>query len=120
MMKGRPPPLLVTFVLAALMWGAARAWPQLSFDLRAARMLAAVIALAGIAVCVFGVASFRRAQTTVDPRKPAQASALVASGVYRLSRNPMYLGFLLLLVAWGVYLSYVPALLLAPAARSST
>jgi len=117
-MHRRLPPLLVTFVLAILMWGAARVWPRLSFDLPAAHMLAATIALAGVAVCALGVASFRRSQTTVDPRRPAKASALVASGVYRLSRNPMYLGFLLLLVAWGVYLSHVPSLLLVPPAMA--
>jgi protein-S-isoprenylcysteine O-methyltransferase Ste14 len=74
-----------------------------------------VIALAGIALRA-RVTSFRRAQTTVDPTRPAKASALVVGGVYRLSRNPMYLGFLLLLLAWGVYLSHLPSLLLAPLA----
>lgn len=115
-MHRRLPPLLLTLMLAVLMWAAARTWPRLSFDLPVARMLAAALALAGAAICGLAVASFGRARTTVNPTRPAETSALVASGVYRLSRNPMYLGFLLLLLAWGVYLSHVPALLLAPPA----
>lgn len=113
-MQRRLPPLLLTFVLAILMWGIARTWPRLAFDVPAARWLSAVIALAGIAICTLGIVSFRRARTTVDPTRPAKASALVVGGVYRLSRNPMYLGFLLLLLAWGVLLSHLPSLLLAP------
>ena len=115
-MQRRLPPLLLTFVLAILMWGTARFWPRLSFDLPAARLLAALIAVSGIAICTLGVVSFRRARTTVDPTRPAKASALVVSGIYRLSRNPMYLGFLLLLLAWGVYLSHLLSLLVAPPA----
>ncbi|MBY0491567.1 MAG: isoprenylcysteine carboxylmethyltransferase family protein [Gemmatimonadaceae bacterium] len=40
-----------------------------------------------------GVAAFRRQRTTVDPRYPERATTLVAEGVYRWTRNPMYVGF---------------------------
>ncbi len=68
----------------------------------------------GFAVSIAGVLSFRRAGTTVDPTRPQKASSLVSSGIYRYSRNPMYLGMLLVLIGWGVYLSNIPALLLVP------
>ncbi|NER62664.1 isoprenylcysteine carboxylmethyltransferase family protein [Pseudomonas sp. MAFF212427] len=58
-----------------------------------------------------GVLSFRRARTTVNPLKPETASALVRSGVYRYTRNPMYLGFATVLVAWAILLAWPPALL---------
>ncbi|MNJ74873.1 hypothetical protein D3C77_718740 [compost metagenome] len=41
----------------------------------------------------------------VNPLKPASASALVTSGIYRVTRNPMYLGFALVLAAWTVFLA---------------
>lgn len=60
-----------------------------------------------------GVISFRRARTTVNPLKPETATALVTSGVYRYTRNPMYLGMLAILVAWAAFLAS-PAALLGP------
>ncbi|WP_299803911.1 isoprenylcysteine carboxylmethyltransferase family protein [uncultured Shewanella sp.] len=59
----------------------------------------------GMLSAIAGVISFKRAKTTVNPLKPETASALVASGMYRLSRNPMYLGMTLALCAWACYLA---------------
>jgi protein-S-isoprenylcysteine O-methyltransferase Ste14 len=70
-------------------------------------LVAAAVAALGIAVAVGGVISFRRAKTTVNPLKPERSAALVATGVYSFTRNPMYLGMALVLVAWAVYLSSI-------------
>ena len=53
---------------------------------------------------VLGLLAFRRSRTTVDPFKPHRASAFVASGVYQVTRNPMYVGLLFLLLGWAVFL----------------
>ena len=58
--------------------------------------------------------SFRRARTTVNPLQPTKASTLVATGIYRVSRNPMYLGFLVCLLGWAILLSNPIAFLLPP------
>ena len=50
----------------------------------------------------------------MNPLKPDTSSSLVGSGVYKLTRNPMYLGFLMLLLAWAIYLSNAFALLFVP------
>ena len=71
-------------------------------------MLAGVVALAGIF-------AFRNNRTTVNPLSPGTASVVVTTGVYRISRNPMYLGFLMALAGWAVHLSNVGATLLLPA-----
>ncbi|BAU77218.1 putative protein-S-isoprenylcysteine methyltransferase [Metapseudomonas furukawaii] len=70
-----------------------------------------LVLLAAAAVCLAGVLSFRLANTTVNPLKPETASSLVSSGVYRYTRNPMYLGFAVALVAWSIYLGSLVALL---------
>lgn len=57
--------------------------------------------VAGAAVALAGVAAFRRAKTTVNPLTPG-ASALVTTGIYGWTRNPMYLGMLLVLLGVGV------------------
>ena len=77
--------------------------------------LVALFAGAGIAFDVADLLSFRASRTTVNPLKPERASALVTQGVYRLTRNPMYVGMACLLLAWAAWLwQLLP--LLGPAA----
>ena len=96
------------------MWLSSRAVPALAFPGPVQSFIAGALALAGAAIAILGVSSFVRAGTTVNPLTPDASSSLVTSGVYRISRNPMYLGFLLLLLAWGIYLANVLALLPVP------
>jgi protein-S-isoprenylcysteine O-methyltransferase Ste14 len=99
------PPPVVGAVLAAAMWGAAAHGPQLALPGGARVAAVAALAIAGVAFDVLGIVAFRRARTTVNPLKPERASAMVTGGVYRVSRNPMYGGMALLLLAWAVYLA---------------
>ena len=64
-----------------------------------------LLVMAGAAFDALGILAFRALRTTVNPLKPERASALVTSGVYRVTRNPMYVGMVLFLLAWAVYLS---------------
>lgn len=101
------PPLVVWLVLAGVQFGVARLAPGLSFTLPGRTPIALALALAalGLGVALAGVAAFRRQGTTVNPLDPNASSSIVTSGVYRISRNPMYLGFLLVLAGWAAYLS---------------
>jgi len=110
----KAPPLAVGALLAALMWLVSRAVPALSFVLPGRKLLALSFAITGAIIIVVGVASFRRAKTTINPLKPESSSSLVVSGIYRFSRNPMYLGFLLALFGWAVLLSNALAFLFLP------
>lgn len=105
------PPPVVALLAAAAMWGIARLAPLV--DLPQSLRIGAAIAcaLAGVGIDVVALVSFRLAKTTFNPMKVQETSALVCSGVYRLSRNPMYVGSVLILVAWAVYLSSAWALL---------
>ena len=87
------------------MWAAARVGPGFEFTLPACRSIAAVLAVGGVTVALLGIASFRRAKTTVNPLHPEAASTLVATGIYQRTRNPMYLGLLLVLLGWAVFLT---------------
>lgn len=106
----RVPPLLVVLLWALLM--GFLAWPEGLTSPPSWRLgIAGLVALLGGALCLAGVLSFRRAQTTVNPLVPSNASTLVASGVYRYSRNPMYLGFAIVLLAWAIFLGVPQAAL---------
>ena len=98
------PPPVVALVVALAMWAVSRSTFALEVDVALRIILAVVIALAGLASGAAGIAAFRRARTTLDPMKPQAASSLVTGGIYRVTRNPMYLGVLLVLVGWAVFL----------------
>jgi protein-S-isoprenylcysteine O-methyltransferase Ste14 len=108
-----PPPVIdATFALA--MWGVARLLPGLSADWPGRTPASVALALAGGLVALAGLIAFRRHRTTFNPLRPESASALVSTGVYAFTRNPMYLGMLLVLVAWALYLSNLAAAALVP------
>ena len=67
-----------------------------------------------VIVCGAGIAEFRRARTTVSPVDPSAASALVDTGIYRWTRNPMYLGMAMLLLGWTIILGNPAGLLAVP------
>jgi protein-S-isoprenylcysteine O-methyltransferase Ste14 len=108
-----PPPLVALFI-AILM----RLTPALAGSVAIPSDLRLGIALAllclGLSVAASGVIGFRLARTTLNPIKASTASTLVSSGIYRLTRNPMYLGLLLQLLAWAVFLANPLALLFLP------
>ena len=109
------PPVAVVLVTAGCMWLVAWAVPALGFRFPARDLVAMSLALAGAVTSALGVISFRRAGTTVNPMKPESSSSLVTSGIYKLTRNTMYLGSILVLLGWSVYLSSLPAFLFLPA-----
>ena len=98
-----PPLVLVALFAAAIV--AASVWiPLVHVPVPGHRALALLLVLAGLGVALAGVVAFQRAHTTVNPMAPQRATAVVRTGLYRLSRNPMYLGLalaLLGLAAWG-------------------
>ena len=104
------PPPVVTLAVGVLMWALARLLPALHFTMPLRGVLATAFAVAGLALVVACALQFRRAGTTVNPMRPARVTTLVDTGLYRFSRNPIYLGDALLLVGWGVWLGNVASI----------
>ena len=99
------PPPVVLLVVAAAMWAVSWFGQPFNLDDSSQTVLAGSIAIIGAGIDIFCVISFWRAKTTVNPLRPRNSSALVTSGAYRFSRNPMYLGQALIVAAWAVFLS---------------
>ena len=97
------------------MAGTAYAFLPIPIPATAKAAAAIVIALIGAAIDLAGLIAFRRAKTTINPLKPQNSSSLVTGGIYRYTRNPMYLGMLAFLLAWSAYLAQ-PLALLGPLA----
>lgn len=108
------PPPVVTLLAALAMWGVALVTPPLAVPGRLRAAAAIVLAAGGLASAISAVLAFRRARTTIHPLQPETSSALVTTGIYRVTRNPMYLGLAMLLIAWAALLSSLWALLVLP------
>jgi protein-S-isoprenylcysteine O-methyltransferase Ste14 len=110
-LENKIPPPVIAALFAAAMWVLSRYVAGVEVSGSARMVSAILILLLGVFFCLAGVVSFKRAKTTVNPLKPETASALVNSGIYRISRNPMYVGFALILFAWAAFLASPWALL---------
>ena len=108
------PPPVVTAVFALLMWFVARAFPSLDVEVPARIPAAATILVVAVVIGIAAVLGFRRAKTTINPLKPEASSALVVRGIYRWTRNPMYLAMLLVLIGWACIVGNVAALVMLP------
>ncbi len=108
----RIPPPVVALIFAGLMAVCAQAVPILSVPFPRHGALAFAVALLGLGIDVVAVVSFLQARTTINPTMPDATRSLVTSGIYSVTRNPMYVGLTLLLTAWGLYLSNALALFL--------
>ena len=108
-----PPP--AQFVItAAAMFGVSKIVPALKFSLSGSTAVGIGLAVIGLSSGIMGVMQFKKAQTTPNPKEIEKASSLVTSGIYQYTRNPMYLGLVLMLLGWALYLSHFLAFILIP------
>jgi len=105
------PPPVVALLVGAAMWFATPQRASLELPLVVRIVAFVVIALAGGATALAGDREFKRARTTINPFKPENSTALVTSGIYRFTRNPMYVGLTLVLLGWAAFLGSAWALL---------
>lgn len=115
-LEHRIPPPLIDAACAGVMWALARAFPQAQWSNGSVWVTGAALALAALGggVALAGVLAFGRARTTVNPLAPQRASVLVTQGICRVTRNPMYLGMLIVLAGWAVWLGNAAAWLGLP------
>lgn len=97
------PPVLIVFITGILMWLISLVTLHLSFP--GYYFLSALLVVLGGVVGILGITSFQRAKTTLNPMNPSASSSLVTTGIYSLTRNPMYVGLLFVLLGWAVFLA---------------
>lgn len=114
MLELKVPPLVVFLLTGALMWALARWVPHADVSVPGGVIVASLLVLAGVALAVSAIRRFRQHDTTVHPTKPEEASTIVTTGIYRFTRNPMYLALALVLTAWGIKLGNASSLACVP------
>jgi protein-S-isoprenylcysteine O-methyltransferase Ste14 len=103
-LKLRVPPPLWLLVFGLLMWGLHRMLPLGHWIGTPWRPVGWLIVIAGVITSTTAALQFRRVGTTLNPLAPAKATTLVTSGAFSCSRNPMYLGLLVVLTGWAFVL----------------
>ncbi len=98
------PPPVVAALIATLMWFNNRMLGLGRVESVWLLPLSIVLLLIGLVLMTLALAAFVSVKTTVNPLRPARASSLVTSGIFNYSRNPIYLGDLLMLAAFVVWL----------------
>jgi protein-S-isoprenylcysteine O-methyltransferase Ste14 len=101
------PPPAVALLFAGFMWLLSASESTTTLALPWRRTVAVAAWSLGFAIAVAGAFEFWRAKTTVNPLIPEAATSMVTSGIYRYSRNPMYLALLFVLFGWAVWLSHL-------------
>jgi protein-S-isoprenylcysteine O-methyltransferase Ste14 len=108
------PPPAVALAFGIVMWLVAMLTQAPHLSVPFTTYAGILLALLGQGVGIAGMVAFRKAKTTINPVSPANASSLVARGIFRYTRNPMYVGWLLTLLGWAAYLSSLFSVLFVP------
>lgn len=97
------------------MWMASRMTPELAVAQPLRLLLAITLTAVGVGLIIGARGALNSARTTWHPTEPERTTHLVSTGVFRLSRNPMYLGMLLVLLGWAAVLANPVAMVLSAA-----
>ena len=103
-LENRIPPPVVGLLVAIGMWLLARRWPIIAFSLPHPFLIGLTVASVGGIISTAGAREFRRVKTTVNPLHPERATSVVTTGIYRWTRNPMYVGIAMVLL--GCFLAF--------------
>ena len=112
MLKNKIPPPIVTLVFAALILFSTKWTPSLEFS--GQNLISLFFMIAGFIVLLIAISAFIKFKTTINPLKPEQASSLVMTGIFKFSRNPMYLGMLLLILSLWIKTGAILGFILVP------
>ena len=105
-MKAIIPPPVVFLICGILMWATQQFLPLFEFWLPYNRVLFALLLFIGFCISGSGVASILKRKTVIHPhiRSLSKATDLVTTGIYRYTRNPIYLGMAIMLLGWLMFL----------------
>lgn len=106
------PPVAVMIIVGTAMWLVSIVLPKMHLSDAFRVAMVVFFAAIGAAFGITGLLSFSKAKTTFDPMKPDSSTSLVTSGIYSITRNPMYVGLLSFLTAWCFFVESAYALLL--------
>jgi protein-S-isoprenylcysteine O-methyltransferase Ste14 len=106
-MKNKIPPPIILLLAGIAMWFVAHSEYAYKIAIPFALVIAIALAASGVFISASAIRQFGSAETTISPLEPDTATSLVHTGVFRRTRNPMYVGLLLVLSGWMIWLQSV-------------
>ena len=111
-LKTKIPPPIVTLIFALAIYFSSRYFIVLEIPMRG--ILSSIFIILGIFVTFSSARIFKKKETTIDPMNPDQATTLVTDGMFKITRNPLYLGMLLLLFGLSVFKGLIVGFIFLP------
>ncbi len=113
-METKIPPPVYGLTTALIIWGVARLVPSMGLIQVPYNRLGIALIVIGVTVDLTALTQFYMHKTTFNPFYPDRADRLVIFGIYRYSRNPMYLGLLLSLSGWAIFVGNLAGFVILP------
>ncbi|MBL1321213.1 MAG: isoprenylcysteine carboxylmethyltransferase family protein [Methylophaga sp.] len=113
MLKLKIPPPIYLLLATGIMWLLDHYLPIKELITAPWNNIGLVFVILGLSSDGMSLVQFFRAHTTMNPIHPENTDKLVTTGMYRFTRNPMYVGLVLLLLGWAIFLgSLLPFIML--------
>ena len=110
--KTKIPPPLVALTFGFLINYTKDIFPKI--EIRNQIIFGSFMIIIGLIIILSAIILFKKYQTTITPLNPSNATKLITDGIYKFSRNPMYLGLLLVLFGISIILNTIGGLFLIP------
>ena len=110
--KTKIPPPLVALTFGFLINYTKNIFPKI--EIKNEIIFGSFMIISGLIIILSAIILFKKYQTTISPLNPSNATKLITDGIYKFSRNPMYLGLLLVLVGISTILNPIGGFFLIP------
>ena len=110
--KTKFPPPLVALTFGFLINYTKNIFPKI--EVKNEFIFGSFMIISGLIIILSAIILFKKYQTTITPLNPSNATKLITDGIYKFSRNPMYLGLLLVLSGISIILNPIGGLSLIP------
>ena len=109
-MEAKIPPPVVTLVFGISIYFSREIFQAV--EIKYSSYIGILLLVLGLAILISAVRLFRKDKTTVNPLSPEQATKLVTDGIFKYSRNPMYLGMVFILSSMAVFFNLIGGIIL--------
>ena len=109
-METKIPPPIVTLIFGLSIYFSRGVFQAV--EIQHSFYIGILLLLGGVTILISAVRSFKKDKTTINPLSPEQATKLVTDGIFKYSRNPMYLGMVFILSSMAVLFNLIGGIIL--------
>ena len=110
--KNKIPPTILTLLF--LVFNYILSFNSLKIEIPYKYFFTTLLLIFGFYIVIRSSRLFAQAKTSIDPLRPFKSTSLITNDIYKYSRNPMYFGYLLIILSSSVYLGNVMSIIIIP------